>query len=363
MPLVKKSAALKQSSTLARGKPMLLAEIRELILEARQQVARAVDSGLVMLSWSIGNRIRRDILKEKRAEYGSQIFRSLAGKLTVEFGRGYGPRNLANMVRFSEVFPEPQILQSLIAKLSWTHFLKLIYLEDPLQRDFYAEMCRIEGWSTRTLQAKIDSMLFERTALSSKPKKLAEMELKKLREEDLITPDLVFRDPYILDFLNLKDTYAEKDLEAAILKEMENFILEMGTGFAFVARQKRMMIDHEDHYLDLLFYHRHLCCLVAIELKLGEFKAADKGQMELYLAWLNRHERAKGEEQPLGLILCAGKKTETIELLDLEKDHIRVSSYWTHILPKEQLQKRLHEAVARARAQIDHRAVIEKSRG
>jgi len=243
-------------------------------------------------------------------------------------------------------------LQSLAAKLSWTHFKSIIYLDDPLKRDFYAEMCRIENWNTRTLRDKIDSMLFERTALSKKPAKLAEMELAKLRAEDRMTPDLVFRDPYILDFLGLKDTYVERDLETAILREIEGFILELGAGFAFIARQKRMTIDNEDHYLDLLFYHRHLRRMVAIELKIGEFKAAYKGQMELYLAWLDRHERAANEEKPIGLILCAGKKDETIELLDMEKDGIRVSSYWTEALPKDLLQKKLHQAVAIARANL-----------
>lgn len=185
------------------------------------------------------------------------------------------------------------------------------------------------------------------------------MELAKLRAEDRMTPDLVFRDPYILDFLGLKDTYAERDLETAILREIESFILELGTGFAFIARQKRMTIDKEDHYLDLLFYHRHLRRMVAIELKIGDFKAAYKGQMELYLAWLDRHERAATEEKPIGLILCAGKKDETIELLDMEKDGIRVSSYWTKTLPKDLLRKKLHQAVATVRALIEERKSAE----
>jgi predicted nuclease of restriction endonuclease-like (RecB) superfamily len=195
-------------------------------------------------------------------------------------------------------------------------------------------------------------MLFERTALSRKPAKLAALELKQLREEDKLTPDLVFRDPYLLDFLGLKDTYAEKDLEAAILREIEAFILELGVGFAFVERQKRMQIDHNDHYLDLLFYHRHLRRLVAIDLKLEEFKPGDKGQMELYLRWLDRYERKEGEEKPIGLILCAGKLQETIELLDMEQSGIRVSSYWTDVLPKKELERKLHKAVMLARARL-----------
>ncbi len=348
----KKTALVKSSATVTGMNPALVTDLRQIILNARKQVARAVDSGLVMLYWSLGHRIRTDVLNEKRAVYGKEIVSAVGRQLAVEFGAGFGDKNLRHMIRFAEVFPDTSILQSLTAKLSWTHFKSIIYLDDSLKRDFYAEMCRIEQWNTRTLRDKIDSMLFERTALSKKPATLAEMELAKLRDEDRMTPDLVFRDPYILDFLGLKDTYAERDLETAILREIEGFILELGAGFAFIARQKRMTIDNEDHYLDLLFYHRHLRRMVAIELKLGDFKAAYKGQMELYLAWLDRHERAATEEKPIGLILCAGKKEETIELLDMEKDGIRVSSYWTEALPKELLRKKLHEAVATARARI-----------
>jgi predicted nuclease of restriction endonuclease-like (RecB) superfamily len=222
-----------------------------------------------------------------------------------------------------------------------------------LKRDFYAEMCRIERWSTRTLEKKIGSMLFERTALSRKPEKLAAMELKQLREEDKLTPDLVFRDPYLLDFLGLKDSYAERDLEAAILREMELFILELGVGFAFLERQKRITVDGVDYYLDLLFYHRPLRRLVAIELKLAEFKPGDKGQMELYLRWLDRYERKESEDKPIGLILCAGKRHETVELLDLEQSGIRVSSYWAEALPKQELERKLHDAVRLARARFE----------
>ena len=162
----------------------------------------------------------------------------------------------------------------------------------------------------------------------------------------------MFRDPYVLDFLGLKDTYAEKDVEAAILREMEAFILELGVGFCFVARQKRMQVDHDDYYLDLLFYHRKLHRLVAIELKIGDFKAADKGQMELYLAWLKRHECEADDEPPLGLILCAGKNEQHVELLEPGKSGIHVASYWTKALPKADLEQKLRDAVRLARARV-----------
>jgi predicted nuclease of restriction endonuclease-like (RecB) superfamily len=307
---------------------------------------------LVLLYWQIGRRIRQDILQEKRAEYGRRIVSALGTQLTARFGEGFGTRNLFHMIRFAEVFPDLVIVSALRTQLGWTHFRQLIAIEEPLKRDFYAEMCRLENWSTRTLEKKISGMLFERTALSRKPAKLAELELRQLREEDKLTPDLVFRDPYLLGFLGLKDTYAEKDIEAAILREMEAFILELGVGFAFLARQKRMHIGHKDYHLDLLFYHRRLRRLVALDLKLGEFEAADKGQMELYLNWLKKHEQAPGEQEPLGIILCAGKDQEHVELLEMEKSGIHVASYFTKVFPKAAPERRLHEAVRLARARL-----------
>jgi predicted nuclease of restriction endonuclease-like (RecB) superfamily len=349
----KRSLRRSSNSTTKRPARALLMDVRELILHARAGVAHAVDSGLVTLYWHVGRRIRQDILKEKRAEYGTKIVSALGTQLSAEFGRGFGVRNLFRMVRFAEVFPDEQIVSALRTLLGWTHFRQIIALDDPLKRDFYAEMCRIEKWNTRTLEKKIASMLFERTALSKKPDKLIRQELTALRAEDRLTPDLVFRDPYVLDFLRLHDTYAEQDIEAAILREMESFILELGVGFCFVARQKRMQIDDKDYHLDLLFYHRKLRRLVAIDLKLRNFEAADKGQMELYLNWLKRHECEPGEAAPLGIILCAGKRAQHVELLELEKSGIHVASYWTKVLPKKLLERKLHDAVRLARARLD----------
>ena len=335
----------------------LLEDLRRMIEETRQGVAATVNAAISVLYWNVGRRIREDILQEKRAEYGRQILPTLSAKLTVEYGRGWNERNLAYMVRFAETFPDETILHTLCAKLSWSHFRLLVGMDDRLKRDFYAEMCRIEGWSTRTLEKKIGSMLFERTALSRKPEKLIEQELRLLRETDNLTPELVFRDPYLLDFLGLKDTFAEKDVEAAILREMEAFILELGVGFAFLERQKRITLDGDDFYLDLLFFHRRLRRLVAIELKLGEFKPAFKGQMELYLRWLDKYERREGEDTPLGMILCAGKKQEQIELLELGRSGIHVAEYLTDSLPKEVLQTKLHKAIALARKRLENRGV------
>jgi predicted nuclease of restriction endonuclease-like (RecB) superfamily len=242
----------------------LIGDIRSLIETARQNVAIAVNAGLTILYWQIGSRIRQDILKGKRAEYGKEIVATLSRQLTGDYGNNFNEKNLRRMIQFAEVFPDKEIVVSLIRQLSWTHFIALIPLKDDLQRDFYAEICRVERWSVRTLRKKNDGMLYERTAISKKPEKLIEKELAALREEDRLTPDLVFRDPYFLDFLGLKDTYSEKDLETAILREMESFILELGAGFSFVARQKRITVDNEDYYLDLLFFHRKIKRLIAI---------------------------------------------------------------------------------------------------
>ena len=333
----------------------LFPEIRKIIEEGKQQVAQAINVGLTATYWHIGKRINNEVLNNKRAGYGKQIVQSLSAKLVQEYGKGFSAKNLRHMMKFAEVFPDFQIVSSLIRQLSWTHFIIIIYLPTDLEREFYAQMCRIENWSVRTLRKKINSMLFERTAISKKPEELAKLELKILKEEDKLTPDLVFKDHYVLDFLNLKDTYAEKDLEAAILKDLENFLLELGVGFTFVARQKRMIIDNTDFYLDLLFYHRKLKRLIAIDLKIGKFKPSYKGQMELYLRYLEKYDTEKDEKAPIGLILCAEGNQEQIELLQLDKANIKVAEYITKYLPKELLAKKLRQFSISAKKMIENK--------
>jgi len=330
----------------------LLQDVRELIAVSREQAAVSIGSQLVALYWRIGNRIRRDILGETRATYGERIVPMRSAQLVPQFGLRFSEKPLHRRVQFAELYPDEPIVGTLSRQLTWSHIVVLMPLRDPLQRDFYTEMCRLERWSVRTLRTKIQGMLYERTALSRKPAELAKQELAELREEDRLTPDMVFRDPYFLDFLGLKDPYAEKDLEAAILRELESFLLELGVGFTFVERQKRITVGEDDFHLDLLFYHRRLRRLGAIELKLGKFQPADKGQMELYLRWLDKHEREDGEETPLGLILCAQKSTEQIELLRLDQSGIHVAEYLTDLPPRDVLEKKLHDAVALARGRL-----------
>lgn len=330
----------------------ILNDIRQLIEATRGRVAQNVNAELTLLYWKVGDRVRREILKERRAEYGQEILLTLSAKLIIDYGHSFSEKNLRRMTQFAEVFPDEKIVVSLIRQLTWTHFIALIPLKDSLKREFYSEMCRMERWSVRTLRKKIGSMMFERTAIAKKPDTVIKMELASLREEDKLAPDLVFRDPYFLDFLGLKGTFQEKDVEAAILRDIEAFILELGVGFSFIARQKRIIVDGEDFYLDLLFYHRDLRRLVAIELKMEKFKPDFKGQMELYLKWLDKYDRKSGEEHPIGLILCAGKSDERIELLELGKSGIRVAEYITELLPKNILEKKFHEAIKSARLRL-----------
>lgn len=331
----------------------LIFDIRQLIESAKRRVAVTVNAELTMLYWRIGQRIHKEMLKGKRAEYGEEILPTLSAKLVPLYGKGFNEKNLWRMMQFAECFPAEKIVVTLSRQLSWSHFVAILPVDDLLAREFYAEMCRVECWSVRTLRAKIGSMLFERTALSKKPEKLARLELAKLREEDKLTPDLVFRDPYFLDFLGLKGAYQEKDLEEAILRELETFIMELGVGFTFIERQKRIIVDGEDFYLDLLFYHRNLRRLMAIELKLDKFKPDFKGQMELYLRWLDKYERKPGEEHPLGLILCASKSEEQIALLELSKSGIRVAQYLTQLPPRKVLEEKLHLAVRLAKMRLE----------
>ncbi len=329
-------------------------DIRELIDNSRKRFVVAVNAELTLLYWNIGKKINDHILGNERAEYGKQIVASLAQQLTEEYGKGWGEQQIRHSLRSAETFSEEQILYAVRRELSWTHIRNIMYLKDELQREFYLEICANERWSSRQLQERINSMLFERTAISKKPDELIRQELQQLRDENKPSPDLIFRDTYILDFLGLKDMYSEKNLEDAIIRELERFILEFGKGFAFVERQKRMVIDGEDFSLDLLFYHRVLRRLVAIELKLGKFKAEYKSKMELYLAWLEKHEMQPGEETPIGLLLCAEGNHEQVELLQLHRTGIKLAEYLTELPSKELLQKKLHQAIQIARNKLEN---------
>ena len=218
-------------------------------------------------------------------------------------------------------------------------------------------MCINENWSVRTLRERISSALFERTVISKKPEETIVNDLQLLNKENKMSTDLFFRDPYILDFLELKDTYSERDLENAIISELEKFILEMGNDFAFLSRQKRITIEGEDYYIDLLFYHRKMKRLVIIELKLEKFKPEHKGQVELYLKWLDKYEKAEGEESPIAIILCADKSDTVAELLELNNSGIHVAQYLTNYIPKELLEQKLLYSIKNAKIHLEQREI------
>ncbi len=331
----------------------LFSELRELIEKTKSGIIYAANSALVVLNWKIGERIQNELLKNERADYGEQIVATLSRQLSMNYGRSFNKSSLLRMIQFYKEFPELEIVATLSRQLSWSHFVELIPLEPRIKKDFYTEMCRIERWSVRTLRQKIDGMLYERTAISKKPEEVARLEIAKLKKEDQLTPDLILKDPYLLDFLGLEDTYDEKDLESAALREIEKFVLELGSGFAFIERQKRITVGGEDFYIDLLFANRELRRLVVVELKIGKFKAADKGQMEFYLRWLDKHERKEWEEKPMGIIFCTDKNQEQVEVFELEKSGIHVAEYLTVLPPIKVLEQKLHRAIAIARAKLE----------
>jgi predicted nuclease of restriction endonuclease-like (RecB) superfamily len=332
----------------------LVKQLKSLIASTKEQVAVSVNSSLTLMYWQIGYKINEDILKNSRAEYGKEIIATVSQQLVEEFGSGFSSKNIRHMMRFNEIFNDVKIVSTLSRQLSWSHFKEIMYMDDSLKIEFYAQMSALDKWSVRTLRNRIDSMLYERTALSKKPDELISYEIEKLKE-GVVTPNMVLKDPYVLDFLELNDRYLEKDLEDAILRDIENFILELGAGFSFIARQKRIQIGEDDFYIDLLFYNRKLKRLIALDLKLGKFKAEYKGQMELYLKYLEKYEKEEDENTPLGIILCSDKNQEQIELLELEKSDIHVAKYLTILPPKEEFEKRLHKAIQNAKQKYQNR--------
>lgn len=332
----------------------LISDLRQIVEQCRNRVALNINYNLSMMYWQIGKRINNEILMNNRAEYGKQIVASVSRQLSEVYGqKGFDVKNLHRMVQFAQEFSDEQIVASLMRQLSWTHFLQVIPIKDSLQREFYLTLAASERWSVRRLRKEIDGMLYERTAISSKPDELIKYELSQLREEQTLSPDLVFKSPYFLEFTGLKGMYSEKSLEDSLVAHLEQFIIELGNGFSFVARQKRMIIDGEDFYLDLLFYHRRLHRLIAIDLKLGRFKAQYKGQMELYLRWLEKNEMEQGEETPLGLLLCTEGSEEQIELLQLDKSGIKVAQYLTELPSREVLKLQIQKSLAAAKERLD----------
>ncbi|MCC5946082.1 MAG: DUF1016 family protein, partial [Bernardetiaceae bacterium] len=327
----------------------LFKDIAQIIEQGKKEVTAQINSALTLTYWYIGDKINDYILGNKRAEYGKEIVAPVAHQLVEKFGKSFELKNLYRMMQFAEIFPDIEIVVTLSRQLSWSHFVVLLPIKNEAKRTFYAQKIATEKWSVRQTRYQISRKAFERKEIANMQSNMA-----------LVEAQNTFKDPYFLDFLGLKDGYLESDLEAAIIKEIENFILELGIGFSFIERQKRMILDGKDFYLDLLFFHRKLKRLVAIELKLGEFKPSYKGQMELYLKWLDKYEKQEGEKNPIGLILCAGKSNEQIELLEMQKDGIMVAEYWTELPPKKELEEKLHSLLIEAKARIQNQKFLNE---
>lgn len=325
---------------------VLLADLRQIVNNARTNVAYAANQELTLMHWRMGERINCEVLGNERAAYGKQIVAQVARQLKADFGtKGFDEKSLRRMMQFASEFTEEKIVAQLARQLSWSHFVEVLPIKDSLAREFYLTLSATNRWSRNRLRKEIDSMLYERTAVATKPDELVKRELAELREDNVMSPDLVFKSPYFLEFAGLKGMYSEKDLEDSLVAHLEQFILELGNGFTFVERQQRMIIDGEDFYLDLLFYHRRLHRLIAVDLKLGRFKAQYKGQMELYLRWLEKNEMEPGEESPLGLLLCTEGSEEQIELLQLDKSGIKVAQYMTELPPRDVLIQQIRKSM------------------
>ena len=345
---------LKRNDLEETSSKSLMQDLRQIVDQARIHVATTANYELTMMYWHIGERINLEVLDNQRAEYGKQIVATVARQLQDEYGKkGFDEKSIRRMMQFANLFPDEQIVAPLARQLSWSHFQIVMPIKDNLQREFYMTMAASQNWSKRMLQKEIDGMLYERTAISGKPDEFIKKELSTLRKENVMSPDLVFKSPYFLEFTGLKGMYSEKSLEDCLVAHLEQFIIELGNGFSFVARQKRIIIDGEDFYLDLLFYHRRLHRLIAIDLKKGRFKAQYKGQMELYLRWLEENELEPGEESPLGLLLCTEGSEEQIELLQLDKAGIKVAQYLTELPPRNVLMHQIQKSLEVAKARFE----------
>ncbi len=341
---------MNKDSNIIKHEEQLFTDVCRIINKARSRIATYANTEVCLTNWYVGKRIKEDILYNQRAEYGKQVIKNLSMRLISVYGSGWGDKNLRHCLRAAETFTEDEIVYAASRQFTWTHIRTLMYVKDELARSFYMEMCYLEHWDTRTLNKKIDGQLYERTAISRKPEEVIRQELDTVKETNQLVPDMVFRSSYFLDMLGLPDIFSEKDLESAILSQIQLFIKEFGTDFAFLDRQRRITVDAVDYYIDLLFYHRGLKRTIAIDLKLGKFKPEYEGQMMLYLRYLNKNDRREGEESPIGLILCSEGNTEHIEYLMLDEDSpIKVAQYYTRLPDKKMLSEKLQKAIAIAK--------------
>lgn len=326
----------------------LYASIKNLVDKSRSTIALTINSALCHLNYSIGRHISLVIGHECYDNYGKSILATLSQKLTAEYGRGFTYSALTRMINVARSF-DPETFATLSQTLSWSHFIELATIKDPTKRLYYQQMSAHNHWSLRELRRRQDSMDYERSLVATKPTNDITTALTAPNPTE--NPEVMLKSSYVVDFLGLHGFYSEKDLETAIIAQLEKFILELGNGFAFLERQKRISVDGIDYYLDLLFYHRKLNRLVAIDLKLGKFKPAYKGQMELYLKYLQRYDRQPNEKDPIGLLLCSEGNSEHIELMMLGDNNIKVAQYLTELPEKKWFADKLTRSIAIARSQ------------
>ena len=318
--------------------------VSEIIDNAMQRVAVYVNAQSSMTFWNVGKYIIDDMDYQTYSAYGQKILATLSQRLMARYGKGYTYSALTRMMKVARIYGNREMFAMLSQTLTWSHFLELITIEDGTKRLFYQQMGIAEHWSVKQLRDKQDEMAYERSLIAAKPDDKIAKTLERICPQHM-EPDVVLKSSYVLDFFGLSGYYSEEELEAAISKQLENFILELGQGFAFLERQKRFTIDGTDYYLDLLFYHRKLKCLVAIDLKLGKFKPQYKGQMELYLKYIQKYDMQSGENPPIGLLLCSEGNTEHIELLMLDEDNIRVGQYTTYLPDKQWFIDKLNRSI------------------
>jgi predicted nuclease of restriction endonuclease-like (RecB) superfamily len=323
---------------------ILFQRVVGIIENRKSRAATYVNEETTLMFWEVGHYVSSVVLDFRRAAYGKKILSELATKLVERYGRNFAERNIYRMMQFADQFSDSEILSPLATKLSWSHFIELLPIKSEEARLYYANDAATRSYSTKELRRQISRKAYDR-------REIANAELS----ENSAIPFNVFRDPYLLDLYGLRENFLEADLEKVILTEIEAFILEFGHGFSFVDRQKRMIIGGEDTILDLLFFHRILKRLIAVELKIGKFKAEYYGQMALYLKWLDKYERQEGEAAPLGIILCATANREKIELLETDKAGIAVAEYWTHLPQKAEFERKIQEILIEARERLHRR--------
>ena len=310
----------------------LFSDIKELVISSRNKVYRTVNQEMLNLHWNIGKMISTIQGCSKRAAYGERVLNELSRRLTAEFGKGFSVQNLRNMRQFYRLF---QIRQTVSSELSWSHYVEIIRIDDELKRNFYIQECINSNWSVRELERQIDSLLYERLALSSDKDKVLELSKKG---QVITNPKDIIKDPFVLEFLDIKEetNYLENDLEKNILKHIREFLLELGKGFSFVGNQVRITLDNEHYYPDLVFYNRILRCFVIIDLKIGKVSHQDIGQMQMYVNYYDRNIKQDYENTTIGILLSTNKN-ETIVKYTLPKDNMTIfSSEFKLHMPTEQ---------------------------